>query len=34
MQAQLLFAKLGERSFMMGAAEMAIAGFFKRVKAV
>ncbi|WP_239617811.1 ROK family protein [Cohnella mopanensis] len=30
---QLLFAELGERSSMMGAAEMAIAGFFARVKA-
>jgi predicted NBD/HSP70 family sugar kinase len=30
---QLLFAELGERSAMMGAAEMAIAGFFTRVKA-
>ncbi|MFC4303096.1 ROK family protein [Cohnella boryungensis] len=30
---QLLFAELGERSTMMGAAEMAIAGFFNRVKA-
>jgi predicted NBD/HSP70 family sugar kinase len=30
---QLLFADLGERSAMMGAAEMAIAGFFTRVKA-
>jgi predicted NBD/HSP70 family sugar kinase len=30
---QLLFAELGERSSMMGAAEMAIAGFFSRVKA-
>ncbi len=31
---QLLFAELGERSSMMGAAEMAIAGFFTRVKSV
>ena len=31
---QLLFAELGERSSMMGAAEMAIAGFFTRVKAM
>ncbi len=31
---QLLFAELGERSSMMGAAEMAIAGFFNRVKSV
>lgn len=30
---QLLFAELGERSSMMGAAEVAIAGFFTRVKA-
>jgi predicted NBD/HSP70 family sugar kinase len=30
---QLLFAELGERSAMMGAAEMAISGFFTRVKA-
>ncbi|XID90654.1 ROK family protein [Paenibacillaceae bacterium WGS1546] len=30
---QLLFAELGERSSMMGAAEMAISGFFDRVKA-
>ncbi|RKP48817.1 ROK family transcriptional regulator [Cohnella endophytica] len=30
---QLLFAELGERSTMMGAAEMAIEGFFARVKA-
>ncbi|TFE22846.1 ROK family transcriptional regulator [Cohnella luojiensis] len=30
---QILFAELGERSSMMGAAEMAIAGFFSRVKA-
>ncbi|MFC5470765.1 ROK family protein [Cohnella suwonensis] len=30
---QLLFAELGERSAMMGAAEVAIAGFFARVKA-
>lgn len=29
---QLLFAELGERSAMMGAAEMAIAGFFTRLK--
>jgi predicted NBD/HSP70 family sugar kinase len=29
----LLFAELGERSAMMGAAEMAIAGFFSRLKA-
>jgi predicted NBD/HSP70 family sugar kinase len=33
-KAQLLFAELGERSSMMGAAEMAIAGFFTRVKSV
>jgi predicted NBD/HSP70 family sugar kinase len=31
---QLLFAELGERSSMMGAAEIAIAGFFTRVKSV
>jgi predicted NBD/HSP70 family sugar kinase len=31
---QLLFAELGERSSMMGAAEMAITGFFTRVKSV
>jgi predicted NBD/HSP70 family sugar kinase len=31
---QLLFAELGERSSMMGAAEMAIAAFFTRVKSV
>ncbi|WP_256761694.1 ROK family transcriptional regulator [Cohnella sp. WQ 127256] len=30
---QLLFAELGERSSMMGAAEMTISGFFSRVKA-
>jgi predicted NBD/HSP70 family sugar kinase len=30
---QILFAELGERSTMMGAAEVAIAGFFTRVKA-
>jgi len=30
---QLLFSELGERSSMMGAAEMAISGFFSRVKA-
>jgi len=30
---QLLFAELGERSSMLGAAEMAISGFFARVKA-
>jgi predicted NBD/HSP70 family sugar kinase len=30
---QILFAELGERSSMMGAAEMAIEGFFSRVKA-
>jgi len=29
---QLLFAELGERSAMMGAAEMAISGFFSRIK--
>ncbi|MFC4598500.1 ROK family protein [Cohnella hongkongensis] len=29
---QLLFAELGERSAMMGAAEMAISGFFTRLK--
>ncbi len=29
---QLLFAELGERSAMMGAAEMAISGFFERLK--
>jgi predicted NBD/HSP70 family sugar kinase len=29
---QLLFAELGERSAMMGAAEMAISGFFNRLK--
>jgi predicted NBD/HSP70 family sugar kinase len=31
---QLLFAELGERSSMMGAAEMAITGFFTRVKSM
>ncbi|BBI35792.1 ROK family transcriptional regulator [Cohnella abietis] len=31
---QLLFAELGERSSMLGAAEMAIAGFFVRIKSV
>ena len=30
---QLLFAELGERSSMLGAAEMAISGFFDRIKA-
>ncbi|WP_372660527.1 ROK family protein [Cohnella sp.] len=30
---QLLFAELGERSAMMGAAEMAITGFFTKLKA-
>lgn len=30
---QILFTELGERSAMMGAAEIAIAGFFTRVKA-
>jgi len=30
---QILFADLGERSSMLGAAEMAISGFFSRVKA-
>ncbi|WP_391574690.1 ROK family protein [Cohnella sp.] len=31
-KAQFLFAELGERSAMMGAAEMAISGFFSRIK--
>ncbi|MFD0672336.1 ROK family protein [Cohnella sp. GCM10027633] len=30
---QLLFAELGERSAMLGAAEMAVSGFFDRLKA-
>jgi len=32
-QLQLLFAELGDRSAVMGAAEMAISGFFARLKA-